>query len=146
MVPSAGAPVPVTFALYLLNQASMKGLEVKEIFIAAGAFVVLGLVLKLVFLTTLSSFFITWLPVSDYSAIYLALSIAIAVTGFLVGKLIAVRANLNPYAHALALAVIAAIYRLFFPDFDPLPILAVVFFALLNFSAIMFGTHFSVGK
>lgn len=124
----------------------MKGLEVKEIFIAAGAFVVLGLILKLVFVTMLGNFFVAWLPISDYSAIYLALSIAIAVTGFLVGKLIAVRASRNPYAHALALAVIAAVYRLFFPDFDPIPLLLVVFFALLNFSAIMFGTHVSIGR
>ncbi|TGN37908.1 hypothetical protein [Marinobacter confluentis] len=124
----------------------MKGLDVKEILIAVGAFVVLGLVMKIVSLTVVSNIFSAFLPVSDYSAIYLALFVTIALTGFLVGKLIAVRVNGNPYAHALAVSIIAGTYRLFFPDFDPLPILLVGIFALLSFMGIMVGAHASLRK
>lgn len=124
----------------------MKGLEVKEILIAVGAFVVLGLAMKVVSLTVFSNVFAALLPVSDHSAIYLALCLTIAVTGFLVGKLIAIRVSFNPYAHALAVSIIATTYRLFFPDFDPLPFLLVVVFALLSFLGIMVGAHASVRK
>lgn len=124
----------------------MNGSNLKDIAITLLAFLIVSLLAKFLMLASLPNLITSFFPAESSIPIYLSLILAILFTGLAIGKLINARIETNPMAHALIVAGLAGAYKALHPDFDPLPHLQVGLFSLLNFFAILVGTHVTASK
>jgi hypothetical protein len=92
--------------------------------------------------TTLLNLF----PTDSSLPIHLAIAFSIIITGVAVGKLINLRIKQLPLYHAIGIALVAATYKLFRPDFYPLTSAMLIVFFGLTFISIVIGTYVTTTK
>ena len=124
----------------------MNGIDFKEVLVGILAFVLLSFLFKLAILASFANLIVNFFPEESLSPVHIGVLASIAVTGLALGKLLNIRVATNPLSHALFIGGMAAIYKLFRPDLDPLPLVLVVLFSLLNFGAVLWGAHVTASK
>ena len=119
----------------------MQGIRIREVLLILVAFPFLNLGLKMLSIPSIGTIFSNIVDSSDRLPLFVAVSVAIVLTGLLIGKLVVWRIKQRPLYHALAIAIIACIYKAFRPDLTPISSGTQSVFLVLTFLSIMVGTY-----
>lgn len=119
----------------------MIGINIFYAVLISIGFIFVNLAFKFLSLFVFGSVLINIFPSSSHLAIYAAATIAIIISGLLIGKFIHVVIARLPLYHALAVALLASAMKSRTPEYNEVSTTAQVFFVALTFISIMYGAY-----
>jgi len=119
----------------------VRGMKIGEVLLILLAFPFINLALKLLSIPTIGTILGNIFASNDYLPLSVAVAVAIILTGWVIGMLVVWRVKSQPLYHALAIAIVACIYKAYRPDLNPVSNSTLSVFLLLTFFLIMVGTY-----